>query len=183
MKIQAIKNYGTTRNYQANKTNQQPEIMNQPSFGNVIVDERGIERLKGEQVRTAISIVLKNIKASLGEFKGSEQADVLVYPFQVESGSAGLAVEKPNNSLSLFWYGNDTFSSIRGGKYLDSSSTSLKRFIQGCLWDREAPKTFAEQVKANRVPVKDIFLDVEKPLPEEVLQRRFHATNLSIKVD
>lgn len=146
-------------------------MMNQPSFGKVIVDERGIRKLKDKWAKDSICCIFRELKASLGKFKGSEQADVLVHPFQEVSKESGIKVVTPT-SERWFW--------CKGG---DLSLENVQKYIQSCLDEPvDNATTFEEQAKRNNVQVPGWLLNVKKWLPLSVSRDRY-AANLSIKID
>lgn len=155
MKVQTVKNYITTRNYQADKTNPQ-QMPSQQSFGKVIFDERGMERM-GEGLRNTIKKMFTEIKTLLGkEILESTEHDVLLQPFQ-ENRHGGITV------IKKYFSGNMHQAPFHRGEP-DFSSSEIATFIKDTY--REAT-TFPKEDRF------DYLWKIEKPLPEEELQRRF----------
>lgn len=118
MKVQSINNYTVTQN---NKNNR-PIHNRQQSFGLLIVDERGMEEHMAEPLKRIIRRVFTRIKSV---FEGSEELkalanqterDVLVHPFQDESGRGGIMMTYSCNN---------------------PCSSSGKTLSAGSYWDHE----------------------------------------------
>lgn len=178
MKVQSVKNHTVIMpNYQTNKTNQQSKMLNQQSFGNLILDERGIE-LMSSGLQKTIRMVFNDIKVikSISNFQESKEIDVLVHPFQDKGGSGGVSIVCPRKKGFIsrcFYWDHDLWTS-RGiiGHIRESLSPSTKRLENDST-------NFEEFAKVSNW--SDAFWNVEKPLPENVLIDRFEA-NLSIPI-
>ena len=167
MKIQAIRNYATTGNYQANKTNQQ-------SFGQLILDERGMEKLSSRAHEAFIKKTFENLKKYLGTLIDSKERDVLVYPFQTESGYCGITIARPLESGHVV----SSFFSVRqladfNDEFIGGSG--ITGYIKRSLNPDTAisgTTTFEKCAKATST-LPEYFWNTKLPLSPEFLEGRF----------
>lgn len=172
MRVQSVNNYAVTaKNYQTDENSRQSKMLNQPLFGKVIIDERGIEKkFKKEGAGGIVIRVFKSIKdsiensAALVELKTSLKHDILIYPLKTNPDLAGIGIVKPdeNGSLTSFYFWN---------KENNFSKTYILDFIK---------KLFPEAgvfARLNRDESFDYFWQIDKPLPKKVLDMRFGINN------
>lgn len=158
MKIQAVKNYQTDRN-------------NQQSFGKVIFDKRGIERLPAN-ARRIIEQTYENIQRQLGKLTQSPEIDVLLYPHQNTEGKCSLVVVKPlHDYLSSTGFSieelTDPNKLLGEGRIVNY----LRRSLDPATALRGAT-TFAKR-KETKPDLLESFWNINLPLPPEVIGKRF----------
>lgn len=205
MRVQSINNYAVTRN-QSN--NNQSKMPNQQSFGTLIIDKRGMEHMSPSllDLVTAVFGRIERVfgeSGELAELAKQTERDVLVHPFQDQTGLGGIAVRYPYKSDSEVRYAGNyywdhelapsleladmleikpkpiTKGEIAQGIYDHFKEMEIVRSIKCLLSPAERWDTtvFPEAAKTG----KDAVLDLTKPLSEDALQRRF-STNLTIKI-
>lgn len=165
MKVQLFGNYAAvTKNYQAEKINQQPKMTCQQSFGRVIVDNRGMENIVGRDLKKLLKTTLKNIKRVMDpKLIESEKQDILIYPFQVDRSIGGIAVCHP--------YENGEKGIAVSKFYTDEaiSAEDIKAYISHNL-----PETTTFKRVARESIFPNYFWNIEKQLPESEIKKRFN---------
>ena len=160
---------------------------NQQSFGNLIIDERGIEERMLPSLKSLLTRVFADIKRTFGksELANQKERDVLVHPFQDISGSGGIMVTHPyrdstgyRHSTAFYW-DNDLSQDLELRSLLRSDEIGINGYIRHLLSPHKNYDTitFKEAAKDG----EDVFFNVEKPLSDDMLQGRF-GTNLIIKI-
>lgn len=168
MRVQSVNNHvATARNYQADGTNKQPKMLNQPSFGGVIIDERGMEYMKGP-VGKIVKPILSELKFHVRRLVelASQEHDVLVHPFQYAPTSGGIQVAIPYGKGDIFKFSHYNDSELSLGKILGVIQNNF-----------DMATTFA---KAMGYGPSNYFWNVKKPLPEDVLADRFNIDDLAV---
>lgn len=159
MKIQAVKNYATTGNYQIDKANQQ-------SFGIVIFDERGW-KFVNKGARPKIERAYRHAQQNLRIRGYNQNADVLVYTIQKKHQPAGVVIACPSSDGSM-----KEVSCMSNSRLFDFE---VAQHILDAVELPETGGTFAKCIEANP-NLHPSLLDTTLPLSEGELQKRFEIS-------
>lgn len=162
MKVQLFSNYEAgTRNYRSNTNINQPTKTNLQSFGKVIIDNRGIDKVVGRDLKKLLRTTLRNLKRIMDpKLMESTEKDILIYPFQSDMKLGGIAVYHPyDKGVAVTKFYSD--------EALDAET--IKDHIKDVI-----PEATTFKKVASETMFPDYLLDTEKKLPVTEVKKRFN---------
>lgn len=159
MKIQAVKNYTTTGNYQTDNSKQRQPMPNQQSFGKVIFDERGMGKMTNS-FSTLVKKVFFSVNDNLGDGVKSAKQEIWVHPFQLTHEESGIKIIHVRNNGEIC------------ETEVHFKRTDLVDIIRKAVVNR-INQAFNSASALDRSSGQNNRWNIKLPLPEPALKERF----------